>query len=202
MANMLTKPVKLGRYNLSGTFEAGELLSLAVGGGLYGLGNRMFTPILASIPGMGALAGMLGGTVPNMILASVANVAMDQLKINRNAGMGKFLSVASDGLLGAAIVGLGVHLSQGLAPLGLSGVRFYPGRSGVPGSGRVDFGSIPAGLGNVQFTREAAVPGQMMGGVDFTPGADSTQANFGMGDYEQSASDFGGMGDTIPQGMT
>jgi hypothetical protein len=181
-------PMKVGGMQVAG-YEPIELAELATGGLIYGAANSYLTPMFAKIPGLGQMAGLLGGTAPCLITGVLLNIASDKIG---NAQAKMALNFVGDGLLGAAIVGAGVHLSQTILPAPMSGVDFVPASAGQD----PDFGGV-------DFTPHMAGKHQQLGAVDFTPGGnlpgENMNADFGKFDfaYAQDAADFG----QIPQGL-
>lgn len=179
-----SNPMKVAGMKVAG-YDTMELAELGAGGLLYGVANSYLSPLFAKIPGLGQFSGMLGGTIPSLVAGVALNIVSDKVKQKQIKDAASFLG---DGLLGAAVVGAGVSLSQTLLPqAAMAGVDYYPGLS----SQGKDFGGVdytPELMGNEDF-----------GGVDYTSGrslpGQSPDADFG--EYEQSASDFG----EIPDGM-
>ena len=172
-------------------YDAMELAELGVGGLFYGAANSYISPMFAKIPGLGQFAGALGGTVPSLIVGVMFNIASD--KIN-NKQAKQALNFLGDGLLGAAVVGAGVHLSQTLLPApAMSGVDY------IPQGGAQDFGGVDytPELSGVDYTPE-------MGGVDFIQGANQPGANeyADFGDYVESEADFGYSAGSSPEGLS
>lgn len=178
-------PMQVAGFKVAG-YDPIELAELGVGGLVYGMANSYITPMFARIPGLNQFAGALGGTVPTLTVGILANILSDKVA---NRQVKQALEFIGDGLLGAAVVGAGVHLSQTMLPApamsGVGNVSYIPN---LPGN-QADFGGV-------DFTPELA-------GVNYTPGPSlpghNQNVDFGgFGAYEESAADFGG----IPQGLT
>jgi hypothetical protein len=137
--------------------------------------------LFAKIPGLGGMAGMLGGTVPSLMAGIALNIISD--KVN-NKQVKQAAEFVGDGLLGAAVVGLGVHLSQTILPPALSGVDYIPGGGQGADYGGVDYTPEMSGMGAVDFVPGGSLPGHNM--------------NADFGQYEESVADFG----EIPEGMS
>jgi hypothetical protein len=180
-------PMSFGGFKVSG-YDAMELAELGVGGMIYGMANSYISPMFAKIPGMAQFAGALGGTVPTLIAGIALNIISD--KVN-NRQVKQAASFLGDGLLGAAVVGASVHLSQTFFPAqALSGVDYIPA---LPGAEK-DFGAVdytPEMYG-VNYTPE-------MAGVDYHAGLSLPGHNqdVDFGEYEESSADFG----IVPQGL-
>jgi hypothetical protein len=158
-----------------------ELAELATGGLFYGAANSYISPLFAKIPGLGGMAGMLGGTVPSLMAGIALNIISD--KVN-NKQVKQAAEFVGDGLLGAAVVGLGVHLSQTILPPALSGVDYIPGGGQGADYGGVDYTPEMSGMGAVDFVPGGSLPGHNM--------------NADFGQYEESVADFG----EIPEGLS
>ncbi len=175
-------PMSVAGMKVAG-YDPMELAELGVGGLFYGAANSYISPMFARIPGLGQMAGMLGGTVPALIVGIGANIISDKIG---NRQVKQALEFIGDGLLGAAVVGAGVHLSQTMLPAGFSGVDYIPAMPGV----NPDYGGV-------DYTPD----GGYMSGVDFTPGmslpGQNPDVDFGKYAYEQDAADFGG----VPEGL-
>lgn len=159
-----------------------ELGGLAAGGALYGMVNKMFLKLpfvstqwsrMLAIPYFGSI---VVPALPNLLVGAAASYFGRKQKI-------KMLEDVGHGMIGSAVVGMGVTSSQTvfgkLLGTGVAGVDYTPLHG-------VDY--TPMGRDSADF-----------GGVDYTPmsGADFGLLPSGMGEYEQSNSDFGG----LPEGM-
>lgn len=173
-----------------------ELGGLAVGGALYGMVNKLFL----KIPGLNTawasalkikyVGSILVPAIPNLALGIAASIVGRKRKM-------KLLEDVGHGMIGSAVVGMGVASSQELfgGLLGVSGVQYTP-LSGVPYGMR----GIPSGLGeeNVSDYQPQLGDGADFGGVEFTPmsGVDYTPASH-TSDFGAADPDFG----IVPEGL-
>lgn len=181
---------------------AGELGALGIGGLFYGSFNKVMAVYVPGVHRALNSIPVFGPVAPNLLLGIGLTVLSQraQNRMIKNVGM-----TMGQGLIGSAVVGMGVNASQFLpAPINpsvpagggttmpLAGINYSPGKHGqIPGSQKVDFGAVDyTPMSGVDYTPE-------MGSVDFTPemGTFNTEADFG--EYQQSAADFG----EIPQGL-
>lgn len=142
-----------------------ELGGLVVGGATYGVVNNAMAKYIPSVHGMLVKIPVVGTALPNLLVGVLLNFIGDKKKI-------KALSMVGAGMVGSAVVGMGVNASTMIPGLSMAGIDFTPNMGEAQLGSAADFGAIPAG----------------MQGVDYT-------AN--MGEYEPSHADFGG----VPEGM-
>lgn len=155
-----------------------ELGGLAVGGALYGAVNRMILKVAflksawSKALGLPYVGTIIVPALPNLLVGIAA------AWYGRKKGV-TMLTHAGQGLIGSAVVGIGVSASQtlfgkwlGVEATPVSGYEYLPGGRGS------DFGVIPQGLGGADF-----------GGVDFTMG----NVKF----LNERNSDFG----VVPEGL-
>lgn len=171
-------------------FKAEELGSLLVGGAVYGSVDGLAAKYLPQVYAMAAKVPVIGTTVVPAAIGIGFNVLGKKLKINA-------LSLLGEGILGAAVVAMGIqasHYLPGIAPAataGLRGVDFTPGRGVMMGG----FSRDGADFGNVDFTPG---PGVMMG--ELVTGLGQAQLGNGaqMGDtWNRDGADFG----QVPEGL-
>lgn len=175
-------------------FDATELGSLALGGAIYGAVDGAAARYLPQVYSMTARIPVVGTTVVPALIGVAIKWAGKQSKV-------KALEMVGEGLVAAAVVGMGINASQyvpGLAQAGVSGVDFTPALGGYASSG-ADFGRDPGNpdFGGVDFT--PAIPGarsQMMNGYPQYSGQPQLgmQAQLGR---DPGNPDFG----EIPQGL-
>lgn len=184
-----SNPMKVAGMQVAG-YDPMELAELATGGLFYGAANSYISPLFAKIPGLGGMAGMLGGTIPSLIAGIGLNILSEKIS---NPQAKKAAEFVGDGLLGAAVVGLGVHLSQTLLPASMSGVDYIQATPGIdPDFSGVDYTPDGGYMSGIDFTPGMSLPGQ-------NPGVDFGGVPEGLGKYayEQDVADFGG----VPEGM-
>ena len=165
---------KLEKFTGMSMPEAGGLL---VGGLAYGAVNS----ILSKIPGVKIVHGQLlkvpvvGSALPTLMAGALLNFLGDKYKVKAASMLGK-------GLVGAAVVGMGVNASQMVPGLqGMSGVDFTMGDYSQLGLNEADFGEDnPADFGELIDYNSESLSGVdfTMNGVDFTMGEDNP-ADFG-----------------------
>lgn len=181
---------KLEKFTGMSMPEAGGLL---VGGLAYGAVNS----ILSKIPGVKIVHAQLlkvpvvGSALPTLMAGALLNFLGDKYKQ-------KHVSMLGKGLVGAAVVGMGVNASQMVPGLkGMSGVDFTMGEHGQLGLNEADFGEDnPADFGELIDYNTQALSGvdYTMSGVDFTMGEDNP-ADFGeLIDYNSEALSGGQLG--------
>ena len=175
-------------------FKAEELGSLLVGGAVYGTVDGLAAKYAPGIYAMAAKVPVVGTTVVPAAIGVALNIAGKKLKVNA-------LSLLGEGILGAAVVAMGIQASQyipGIAPsaatAGMRGVDFTPGRGVLMGG----YARDGADFGNVDFTPG---PGVLMGS---SPQMGELVQNLGMnaqmGDtsiLSRDGADFG----LVPEGL-
>lgn len=174
-------------------FKAEELGSLLVGGAVYGTVDGLAAKYAPGIYAMAAKVPVVGTTVVPAAIGVALNIAGKKLKVNA-------LSLLGEGILGAAVVAMGIQASQylpGIAPAstaGMRGVDFTPGRGVLMGG----YARDGADFGNVDFTPG---PGVLMGSQ---PQMGELVQNLGMnaqmGDtsiLSRDGADFG----LVPEGL-
>lgn len=175
-------------------FKAEELGSLLVGGAVYGTVDGLAAKYLPAVYAMAAKVPVIGTTVVPAAIGIALNIAGKKSKINA-------LSLLGEGILGAAVVAMGIQASQylpGIAPAahaGLRGVDFTPGRGVMMGG----YARDGADFGNVDFTPG---PGVMMGMGERVTGLGQAQLGMDaqMGDssiLSRDGADFG----LVPEGL-
>ena len=70
---MKNNPMSVAGMKVAG-YDPMELAELATGGLFYGAANSYLSPLFAKIPGLGGMAGMLGGTVPSLMAGIALNI--------------------------------------------------------------------------------------------------------------------------------
>lgn len=160
-------------------FKVEELGSLLVGGAIYGTVDGMAAKYAPSIYAYAAKIPVVGTTVVPAAIGMALNYAGKKFGV-------KALSMVGEGIVGAAVVAMGIQASHYLPGVssGVSGVDFTPGRGVLMGG----------------YPRDGAD----FGNVDFTPGAGvlmGSQPQFGlepqMGGYARDGADFGRMGELV-----
>jgi hypothetical protein len=152
--------------------EAGGLL---VGGLAYGAVNSLLSkiPVVKTVHAQLLKVPVIGSALPTLIAGALLNLAGDKYKLKAASMLGK-------GLIGAAVVGMGVNASQLVPGLkGMSGVDLTMG-DGQLGD-EADFGDTDeADFGELISYNDQAYSGvdYTMGGVDYTMGEDNP-ADFG-----------------------
>ncbi len=173
--------------------HAEEVGSLLIGGALYGTVDSLLQKYIPQAYTMAAQIPVIGTTaIP--LLAAVGVKMLNKGKI-------KPVDMVCEGLIGAAIVAMGVqasHLIPGLAPAApaqTAGVDYTPGRGVMMGYARDG-----ADFGNVDFTPG---PGVMMGAQPQL----GMQAQMGSSNASRNGADFGlipsGLGEMglVPEGL-
>jgi len=163
-------------------FQIEELGSLLVGGAIYGTVDGLAAKYAPGIYAYAARIPVVGTTVVPAAIGMALNYAGKRFGV-------KPLSMLGEGIVGAAVVAMGIQASQYLpgvsAPVsGMGNVDFTPGRGVLMGGYPRD----GADFGNVDFTPG---PGVLMG----------AQPQLGMeaqlGGYARDGADFG----LIPEGL-
>jgi hypothetical protein len=153
--------------------EAGGLL---VGGLAYGAVNSLLSriPVVKTVHAQLLKVPVVGSALPTLLAGALLNWAGDKYKMKAASMLGK-------GLVGAAVVGMGVNASQLVPGLkGMSGVDLTMGE-GQLGLNEADFGEDnPADFGELIEYNDQALSGvdYTMNGVDLTMGEDNP-ADFG-----------------------
>lgn len=153
--------------------EAGGLL---VGGLAYGAVNSLLSkiPVVKTVHAQLLKVPVVGSALPTLLAGALLNLAGDKYKIKAASMLGK-------GLIGAAVVGMGVNASQLVPGLkGMSGVDLTMGE-GQLGMNEADFGEDnPADFGELISYNDQSYSGvdYTMSGVDYTMGEDNP-ADFG-----------------------
>jgi len=118
---------------------------------------------------------VVGSALPTLLAGALLNFLGDKYKQ-------KHVSMLGKGLVGAAVVGMGVNASQMIPGLkGMSGVDFTMGE-GQLGLNEADFGEDnPADFGELIQYNDQAYSGVdfTMGDVDYTPMGEDDPADFG-----------------------
>jgi len=155
--------------------EAGGLL---VGGLAYGAVNSLLSkiPVVKTVHAQLLKVPVIGSALPTLLAGALLNLAGDKYKMKAASMLGK-------GLIGAAVVGMGVNASQLVPGLkGMSGVDLTMGYDdGQLGLDEADFGETnEADFGELISYNDQAYSGvdYTMEGVDFTMGEDNP-ADFG-----------------------
>lgn len=155
--------------------EAGGLL---VGGLAYGAVNSLLSriPVVKTVHSQLLKVPVVGSALPTLLAGALLNWAGDKYKVKAASMLGK-------GLVGAAVVGMGVNASQLVPGLkGMSGVDLTMGyEHGQLGLNEADFGEDnPADFGELISYNDEALSGvdYTMNGVDLTMGEDNP-ADFG-----------------------
>lgn len=195
------KGISVKGYAITG-YDVMEIGALGIGGAVYGALNAA----LPKIPFIGQLQATLQRVpvVGTALAPMFAGIAINALagKFIKNPKMQQYASMIGDGLVGAAVVGMGVNASQYVPFLNpqaaLSGVDFTPEMSGVDFTAQMNGVDYTPQMNGVDFTAEMSGPD--FGGVDFTSDMSGIPDGMGsadFGDYEQSESDFGAIPDGI-----
>lgn len=156
-------------------FKAEELGSLLIGGAVYGTVDGLAAQYAPAVYQMAAKIPVLGTTVVPAAIGVALKIAGDKFKI-------KPLAMVGEGIVGAAVVAMGIQASA-----------YLPG---------ISKSTATAGYGNVDFTpslRGYARDGADFGNVDFTPGMGS-QPQLGLEPQmgrDPGSADFG----LIPEGL-
>lgn len=185
MANMF-KPKNL--FSEKGIGWTGlEGLGLFGGGALYGQVNKLASRVpfirqaLEKIPFVGPV---VAPAIPTLLVGTILNILGKSQKI-------KAMEVIGRGLVGSAVVGIGVNAGEQIPGLKTiaAPVAGYDNQLGAYDSSQLgQYKESKADFGAVDYTPE-------VGGVDFAP---EGEADFGGVDYTpEGESDFGGM----PEGM-
>jgi len=163
-------------------FKVEELGSLLVGGAVYGTVEGLAARYAPGIYAMAAKVPVIGTTIVPAAIGVALNYAGKQFKVNA-------LSLLGEGILGAAVVAMGIQASQflpGIAPAPVSGVDFTPGRGVLMGG----YARDGADFGNVDFTPG---PGVLMGQPQL-----GMQAQMGdTASWSRDGADFG----LVPEGL-
>lgn len=178
---------KLEKYT---GLHAEEVGSLLLGGALYGTVDGLLQKYIPQAYTMAAQIPVIGTTaIP--LLAAIGVKLLNKGKI-------KPLDMLAEGLIGAALVAMGVQASHLLLPAPaapVAGVDYTPGRGVMMGG----YARDGADFGNVDFTPG---PGVMMGQPQL-----GMQAQMGTSNASRNGADFGlipsGLGDmgVVPEGM-
>jgi hypothetical protein len=165
---------KLEKFTGMSMPEAGGLL---VGGLAYGAVNSILSkiPVVKVVHGQLLKVPVVGSALPTLMAGALLNFLGDKYKVKAASMLGK-------GLVGAAVVGMGVNASQMVPGLkGMSGVDFTMGDYSQLGLNEADFGEDnPADFGELIDYNSESFSGvdYTMNGVDFTMGEDNP-ADFG-----------------------
>jgi len=153
--------------------EAGGLL---VGGLAYGAVNSLLSkiPVVKTVHAQLLKVPVVGSALPTLLAGALLNLAGEKYKLKAASMLGK-------GLIGAAVVGMGVNASQLVPGLkGMSGVDLTMGE-GQLGLDEADFGETnEADFGELISYNDQSYSGvdYTMSGVDYTMGEDNP-ADFG-----------------------
>ena len=178
--SMAMKLPGLGRTTITG-YSMQEVGALGVGGAFYGAVNAFLPrlPLVGQLQAALMRVPVVGTALTPFLFGATLNVIANKF----NVPFKQQVKLLGDGLVGAAVVGMGVNASQFVPFLSpapaMSGVDYTPG----PGL----FGGTPD-FGGVDYTPDLA-------GVDFTPGA-AYQSEYYQ--TEGAHADFGG----VPEGLS
>lgn len=191
-------PIRMADLQQYTGFDATELGSLAVGGAIYGAVNGAAAKYAPTIYAYAARVPVLGTTVVPAMIGIGLKMAGKKTKV-------KALEIVGEGLLAAAVVGMGINaaqyvpgLSQSTAVSGFRGVDFTPALGGYA-SGGADFGRDP---GNPDFGSVDYTPAVANAGFAGSPQLGQAQLGRDPGnpDFGEIPSGLDGIGE-IPQGL-
>lgn len=198
------KGLRVAGHLVSG-YDLLEVGALALGGATYGAINGALPkiPVLGQVQAALMKVPVVGTALTPMVVGMALNVAAD--KFIKSAELKKYVSMLGDGLVGAAVVGMGVNASQFVPFLspnmsGLGNVQYTPG--GRDTLGNVQYfpgmGIMPQGLGsNPDFGGVNYTPNLSgMGDVEYFPGM-GADADFGSNPDFGASADFG----ITPEGL-
>lgn len=162
-------------------FKAEELGSLLIGGAVYGTVDGLAAKYAPAVYAMAAKVPVVGTTVVPAAIGIALKIAGEKLKL-------KPLTLVGEGIVGAAVVAMGIQASAYLPGVsaGVSGVDFTPNMRGYARDG--------ADFGGVDFTPGFGAQPQL--GLEAQLGRDPGSADFG----EIPAGLSGDMG-VIPEGL-
>lgn len=149
-------------------FKAEELGSLLIGGAVYGTVDGLAAQYAPAVYQMAAKIPVLGTTVVPAAIGVALKIAGDKFKI-------KPLAMVGEGIVGAAVVAMGIQASAYLPGIskpvaGYAGVDFTPSMRGYARDG--------ADFGNVDFTPGMGSAPQL--GLEAQMGRDPGSADFGL----------------------
>ena len=162
--------------------ELEELGSLAVGGALFGaLNNAWYKYVPANIVSM--MAALPGNSVWGPAFAPILVGSL----LHKYGGKVPYAQLVGEGLVAAAVVGMGVSAAGALQIPGLSGIDYTPNMSGV---------QYTPGLAGVSYTPNMGVMPQLGRGADFGRAADYGGGGGYTQDHKFSRADFGAEDDS------
>lgn len=174
-------PALLNQIESYTGFKAEELGSLLIGGAVYGTVDGLAAKYAPAVYAMAAKVPVVGTTVVPAAIGIALKIAGEKLKL-------KPLSLVGEGIVGAAVVAMGIQASAYLPGVGagVSGVDFTPNMRGYARDG-ADFGAV-------DFTPGMGSQPQL--GLEAQLGRDPGSADFGL-IPEGLAGDLG----VIPEGL-
>jgi len=171
-----------------------EGLGLFGGGALYGQVNKFASKVpyvretLEKIPVVGPV---IAPAMPILIVGTILNIMGKKQKI-------KAMEVIGRGLVGSAVVGIGVNAGEQIPGLkSTEAVAGYSNQLGtLPAPQQLgQYKESAADFGGVDYTPDMKGADNQMGGVDFSP---ESEADFGGVDYTSDGdADFG----EVPEGL-